>query len=351
MEDNRDYYSLQDVINTLKVFITYLRRKWWLLVLAIIAGGGLGAVYYFWQKPKYEAVTTFILEDKSSSNNGLAGLASQFGFNLGSLSGGGNMFAGDNILTILKSKKVMEQVLLNDIDTTSHNEKSLADYYLEFSGVKKSWKNSKVPIDFTLSNLKKRMDPKEDSILNDICHTIAKKNMKVDRVSKQGNIIQVKVTSRDCLFSRLLSERLVEEASKLYLEVKTSTLQNNVDQLQSRSDSLLYFLNRKSYSAAMSQQLDFNPGIKSAIVPVEIANRDKAVLGALYAEVTKNLELGKLMLAQQTPVIQVLDKSPELLSDNKKGLTFLILVFSFLSFVFFFLLLSVAYFLKGDKKT
>src|SRR5574337_1630614 len=102
MEKNKeDYYSLQDLIHHSKVFLYYLLKKWWLILLIAFVGAALGIGYYSIQKPKYKAITTFILEDNSGSGNGLAGLASQFGFNISSLTGGGNIFTGDNILNIL----------------------------------------------------------------------------------------------------------------------------------------------------------------------------------------------------------------------------------------------------------
>jgi hypothetical protein len=345
-ETKEEYYSLQDIANTLKAFMNHLLRKWWILVIAVIVGGVLGAGYYFTQKSKYEAVTTFILEEKSASGSGLAGLASQFGFNLGSLSGSGNLFAGDNILDILKSKKVVQQVLLSQVDSTTHNRKSLADYYLEFTGIMRSWQQKPLLANINLANVKNQITPLQDSILNVVYERITKKNLVAERTRKQGSIIKVQVTAQNCLFARLMSERLVEEAAKLYLDIRVGTAQENIRQLQRRSDTLLLLLNSKSYTTAASQPLDVNPGVRIATVPVEIATRDKTVLATLYGEVTKNLEASKLLLSQQTPVIQLLDSPSYLLVDKKKGLFFLLFVFSivagiiyasgaFLRFLFF----------------
>lgn len=320
-------------------------RRWWVLLLAFLVGAMLGVWYYYRQKPKYKAEITFILEERSSSGSSLAGLASQFGFNVGSLSGG-TMFSGDNILNILTSKKIVQQVLLS---TDNHGE-TLADLYLDFTGIKKSWQKKPAFASFKFAGISDPLTPVQDSVLNDIYQAIIKKNLEAGRVGKQSTIISVKATSPDCVFARLLVERLVDAASKLYLDVKTNNAQSNIDELQRRSDSLLVLLNRKSYTAAVSQPLDFNPGVRSAIVPTEIATRDKTVLAALYGEVTKSLEMSKLMLAQQTPVIQILDRPSILLSDNKKGLSFLILVFSFVSFAFFFVVLCASYFLRLGKK-
>lgn len=345
MEENKqEDYSLQDIINTSKAFMNHLLRKWWILALAIIAGAGLGAAYYYIQKPKYEAVTTFILEEKSANSSGLTGLASQFGFNLGNLNGGGSMFSGDNILTILKSKKVVEQVLLSKVDSSLHIGESLADYYLEFKKLKKNWQKKPSLANLSFRDIKNQITPVQDSILNVVYQGIVNKNLVAERASKQGSIIRVKVTAPDCIFARLMSERLVNAAANLYMDVRTGTAQENIRELQRRSDSLLYLLNIKSYSTAASQPLDVNPGVRTATVATEIGLRDKTVLATVYGEVTKNLEASKLLLSQQTPIIQLLDRPGYLLEDKRMGLLFLSVVFSFVAGLicmggFFFLFL------------
>src|SRR5687768_10867145 len=151
MEENKeDYYSASEILNHIKSFLQYLRKKSWLLILAILTGSSLGMVYYYKQKPKYEAETTFLLEEKSMSGGGLASLASQFGINVGGV-GGGSMFSGDNILNILTSEKVIRQVLLSRVDDKVHGKKTLADIYLDFTGIRKNWqKDSSFPdIHFT----------------------------------------------------------------------------------------------------------------------------------------------------------------------------------------------------------
>ena len=315
---------MSGLVNLVRSFLGYLQKKWWLLLLIGLTGAGLGAIYYYRQKPKYEAVTTFILEDKSAGGNGLSGLASQFGFNMGGLDGG-SIFSGDNILDILRSKKIVGKVLLSPVDSAT-NAKSLADLYVEFTGLKRRWEEKSGLVGINFSSQKATLSPKADSLLNGIYDQLIKDNISIDRYNKKGSIIKVQVTAANDLFARLMSERLVDEAGKLYLDIRIGTSQENIRQMQRRSDSLLVLLNRKSFAAAAGQPLDLNPAMRTAVVPVEIANRDKTVLATLYAEIIKNLEASKLLLSQQTPVIQLLDKPGYLLTDRRKGLLFLMVV-------------------------
>lgn len=323
--DSENFYSLSKLVQLLKSFLHFLVRKWPLLVLSAVLGLVCGYLYFAGQKPKYEAVSTFILEDRSSTGgNGLAGLASQFGVNINTGSGGGGIFGGDNILSILKSKNIVQRVLLTKSEDTDSS--SLADRYLLFKGMKKRWRGKPMLDSLNFKDSNGSLTQLQDSVLNLIYENVIKDNLSVDRTSKQGTIIRVMVIAPDRSFARLMTVRLIDEASKLYLDIKVGTEVNNIKQLQNKADSLLYLLNNKSYSVAANQLLDVNPGIRTAAVPSEIASRDKTVLGTLYAEVVKNLETSKLLLSQQTPVIQVLDRPSYLLDDHKKSLFFLLLV-------------------------
>jgi hypothetical protein len=345
-EKQEDYYSVGDILTGMKSFISQLKRRWWLFLLVACAGASVGAFYYLNQKPKYEAVCTFILEEKQTSMGGIGSIASQFGFDLGGMSGGGSIFAGDNILDILKSKKVVQQVLLSQIDSTDANSPTLSDLYLDFTRLKLKWKSKPALESINFSASHKKLNAVQDSVLNIIYDQITKKNLVAERANKKGTIIEVQVTAENPTFAKLLTERLVDQASRMYLNIKTGTEQANIYRMQRRSDSLLALLNNKSYAAAATQLLDVNPGLKSAAVPVEIAVRDKTVIGTLYTEVTKNLEASKLLLSQQTPVIQLLDTPGLSMFDNKKGFAFLIIAFSFGSLMIYLTMETVAFIIK-----
>ncbi|HVG15593.1 MAG TPA: hypothetical protein VM935_11550 [Chitinophagaceae bacterium] len=345
VEKNDEYYSLGDIMTKTRLFLRYLAKRLWLVLLAAGIGAGIGAYYYGVQKPKYEGICTFILEEKQSGLGGLGSIASQFGLDMGGM-GGGGIFSGDNILDILKSRKIVQQVLLTQVDSTNKLSPTLADIYLDFSKLKKEWKKRPdlTAINFRDSRL--TFNQTSDSVLNIVYKQIIKKNLVAERVSKKGTIIEVKMISENDTFSKLMTERLVQEAGKMYLLIKVGTAQQNIYRMQRRSDSLLSLLNNKSYTAAASQLLDVNPGLRTAIVPVEIATRDKTVIATLYTEVTKNLELSKLMLSQQTPVIQLLDRPGLSLFDNKRSLSFLIFAGGFIALTICLAFITVVYFLK-----
>ncbi len=349
-EVKQEYFSLRDIKFLIKPFLFFVFSKWWLFLFFISAGAGVAFIYYNVQKPRYDAVTTFILEEKSAGGGGLAGLASQFGFDMASLGAGGSMFSGDNILDILRSKKIIHKVLLSKAgDNKNLKEVTLADKFLHFSGWKERWAKKIGDVNFKAVFSEQDLTQKQDSVLNEIHKFLLEKSITAERVNKKGSIIKVQVSSVNSLFARLMTERLVEESARLYLDIKTGTAQTNIANMQRRSDSLLRLLNRKSYSAALSQPLDINPGIKAAAVPVEIATRDKTVIATLYVEVTKNLETSKLLMSQQTPIIQLLDRPGYLLDDHKRKLPFLLVVAALSSAMIFISIALILFVTKKNK--
>jgi hypothetical protein len=310
---------LGDVIESIKRFFSYLRSQSKLIALCGLLGLVLPLIYRALQKPAYAASTTFILEEKSATGGGLAGIASQVGLDLGSLGSGSSLFTGDNILDIIKSRVIIEKVLLTPISGNSG--KTLADLYLEFSGM-----GEKLPAPVSFASPSVTHTVYQDSVLYVMYDQIAKKNVSVDRLNKKGSIFKIVTVSQNQVFSKNFAERLLKETTTYYVNVKTSTAAANVKRLQARGDSLLRVLNAKSYNAASFQILDPNVAFKSMSVPAEVSSRDKSIVFSIYAEVTKNLEMSRIALVSQTPVIQLLDVPKYPLMDDRKSYLFLGLV-------------------------
>jgi hypothetical protein len=310
---------LGDVIESIKRFFGYLRFQFLLIVACGVLGLVLPLIYRAMQKPAYAASTTFILEEKSATGGGLAGLASQVGLDLGSLGGGSSLFTGDNILDIIKSRVIIEKVLLTPISGTSG--KTLADLYLEFSGM-----GERLPAPVSFAAAASAHSVYQDSVLYVMYEQIAKKNVSVDRLNKKGSIFKIVTVSQNQVFSKNFAERLLKETTTYYVDVKTSSASANVKRLQARGDSLLRVLNAKSYTAASYQILDPNVAFKAMSVPAEVSSRDKSIVFSIYAEVTKNLEMSRIALVSQTPVIQLLDVPKYPLMDDRKSYFFLGLV-------------------------
>ncbi|MCA6438560.1 MAG: hypothetical protein IM598_06780 [Chitinophagaceae bacterium] len=282
----------------------------------------LGFVYSLVQDPSYKGTVSFILDEKSSgTSGGLAGLASQFGFDIAGLGGSSGMLAGDNILDILTSQSIVTNVLLSKTDSSKGVQSAtLADRYLDFSGLKNKWKHKEASlsgISFARLDQGKVHSMMQDSILFVLYERLIKKHIKAERLNKKGSIITVTTQTSDPVFSKLFSERLVDETRKLYINVKTGVAAANMIRLEKRADSLQQIINAKSYQSASLQLLDANTAFKTESVPAEVSQRERMVAYAIYTEVMKNLEASRMTIANQTPVMQVLDVSAYPLQNQR----------------------------------
>lgn len=323
--------QLKDVITAVENAFKYVLSQAKLIGLLAAACGVLAFFYALTQSPKYDATTTFVLEEKTSSGGGLAGIASQFGVDLSSMSGGGaGLFSGDNILDIVKSRVILERVLLSKIDSSKGAQSpTLADLYLDFSGLRKKLASKSAALgDIHYNNLNgaTNLSIQQDSVLFSICQNLTKSNISVDRINKKGSIFKITTVTDNQVFSKNFTERLLLETTNYYVNIKTKNATANVQRLQKKADSLYGVLNEKSYSAASYQILDANAAYKSMTVPGELRQRDKNVVFGIYGEVIKNLEMSKMALVSQTPIIQILDVPKFPLIDQRKSVLLITLI-------------------------
>ncbi|MFZ9718851.1 MAG: hypothetical protein ACO3BD_05800, partial [Chitinophagaceae bacterium] len=248
-----NHLQVEDLLAGLRDFGRYLLSRYRLFLVAILTASLIGLGWGVLQPARYAGVTTFILEEKGSGG-GLEGLASQFGLDIGNIFGGGSgILSGDNILDIMRSKQIVYSVLLTKVDFAKGKDTiTLADHYLDVMGWRKKYPEL-----------------------------------------------------QDLYFYKSASQ---PTSLRFYINVKTGTSQANVSRLQARADSLSRILNQRTYQAAGMQILDANAAFRSYSVPAELSGREKMLVFELYAEVIKNLEMARIVLLNQTPVLQVLDR-------------------------------------------
>ncbi|MEN9950965.1 MAG: hypothetical protein RLY85_1717 [Bacteroidota bacterium] len=302
--------TIGQLIAKVRAVWKFLLSKWVRIFLVGTLGAVLGFVYAFLTPIKYVSRLTFVVEESKGVGGGLSALAGQFGFDLGG-GGGGGVFAGDNILLFLRSESLCRETLLTPYDDSGNV--TLADRYAEVREFKKAWSNSKKVGNINFAKYASGPMPRlEDSLLQVIIRkNLLMTDLSVAKPDKKASFIQVAVSTRDEKLSALFSQRLVSIATTRYVESKTKLKAANVALLQRRADSLAALLNDKTLRAASSQQVlvDVNPALKTAPIVAEISTREKSMIGTIFAEVVKNLEIAKSILSQETPAIQMVDQS------------------------------------------
>ncbi|MCF6402223.1 lipopolysaccharide biosynthesis protein [Chitinophaga filiformis] len=306
--NNSAEISLKELLIKLGEWWRFLLGKWLIICICGIVGAGLGLTLALIKKKSYVAELTFVMEDsKSSSLSAYAGLASQFGIDLGAGSGDIGVFSGENMQGFLKTRLMVEKTLLSPV-MVGGKQISLADLYLDFNKWQNNWKDKPIAgLHFPYGQDRKSFTLQQDSVLNIIQENIVKYNLEVAKPDKALSFVSVKVTSGDELFSKVFTETLVNKAIDFYVDTKTKRSKTSVDKLQATADSLEVLLNNKSYSLAVTQDMNINPVRQVSNVGTQKQQREKLMLETMYTEVVKNLEISKMSMAQETPLIQIVD--------------------------------------------
>lgn len=310
--DDSDEISLKDVILKVKRWWRFILSKWVIILLAGALGATLGLVYAFVKKPIYKAELSFALQD-DKPGGGLSsalGLASQFGIDLGGGSLGGE-FSGDNLLELMKSRSMVEKTLLTAINIEGRKT-TLANFYLSFNDLRDKWTNKPelVNIQFLPGLDRSQFSLTQDSLLGVFYKDLIKNNLGVNKVDKKLSIITLSVVSTNELFSKYFTEVLEKVVSDFYVQTKTEKSIKNVTILNRQTDSVRRALNAaiSGVAASIDASPNANPLLQTLHVPSQRRQVDVQANTAILSELVKNLEIAKMSLLQETPLIQVIDR-------------------------------------------
>jgi len=309
--------SLKEFIRELKEWQRFIRSKWLPLLLLAIIGGIAGFAYALIKKPQYKAVTKFVLEEEEQPGMlaNLGGLAAMAGIDIGSE---GGLFHGENIIELYTSRSMITAALLSPV-TASDKKVLLVDLYTDYKGLRQKWQSDHVLKDFRFSEqVSSRL---QDSIIGCIVKDINKEHLKVFK-SGQSSTLNVEVKAGNELFAKAFNEAIVQQVNEFYISAKTKKTKEALDILQAKSDSVLRIMNGAISSAAITADAtpNLNPTRQAQrVVPVQKAQFTAEANKAILSELIKNLELTKMKLMKETPLIEIIDKPIFPLEKDKPG--------------------------------
>lgn len=331
---NEDQISMEEIVFQIKSAYNFLSSKRILIILVGLIGGILGVVYSLTHKPLYTAECTFVLEDGEAGALGsYSGIASMVGIDIGG--GGSNgIFKGENIFQLYKSRLMIEKTLLKTA-TFDGKKMLLIDRYIESNNLRALWdmKQNLKHIKFTIP--KEKFTLSHDSIISNVVTDIKTNYLTVEKVDKKLSIVSVKVRSRDELFAKMFTEKIVENVNDFYVQTKTKKSLENVQVLQKQADSVRRALNASigGTASAIDENPNANPAFQILRVPSQRRQVDVQASAAIYEEVVKNLEISKISLRKEAPLIQVIDMPILPLKKKETGIVKATIIGTFLSVI------------------
>jgi len=321
--------NLRNLIHEISKWKKFLFSKWKTIVLFGILGALLGFTFASFSKKKYIAELTFSLDEKTSSIGAYAGIASQFGFDLGK--GEPGVFSGDNIVELFKSRLIIENTLLTPV-TINGKTDLLVNRYIHFNKMNESWdKDIEENLKFVSNVPRNKFRIEQDSILFMVSNEIKKYALSVEKVDKKLSIIDMKCLSYDDQFAKNFTEIMVKNVTEFYIDTKTKKIKSNIALLQNRVDSVKEALDMEMLNAAVNQDQNQNPAKVQGRIPLMKRQMNIQLLTTMYGELLKNLELTKITLMREEPLIQIIDRPIYPLPYNKPGRLIFLILGGFLS--------------------
>jgi len=311
-ENNIQEVSLKESIHNIIDLIKSMIRHWYIIIGISILGCLLGYFYAKTKKVLYTAYSTFVIESGNSEAGNANGVAAMLGMNIGS--GQGGMFQGESLFELYKSNKVIQEALFTPLVTDSSQlliQKLLQineDLSLAVA------KNSRV--DSLIQNASFFLKPEDqfertrDSLVIKVSNLLRDEYLIVEKPNKKANIIRVEVNAEDEEFSKLFNERIVLHVNNLYLELKSGKSRENVLILQHKVDSVkAVMMGAISRASIISDETpNLNPTRQSERnIPLQQSMATTETNKVILNELLRNLEMSKIGLSKETPLIQVLD--------------------------------------------
>ena len=187
----------------------------------------------------------------------------------------------------------------------------LIDYYIQFNNLRKVW-NEKIELknlNFELHRGEK-FNRTQDSILGVMVKTINGGFLTISKPDKKLSIIKVEVKAQDEFFAKAFNDQIVQNVNDFYVQTKTKKAIDNLDILQHQTDSVRNVLNGAIYATAAVA--DATPNLNSTRqvlrAPALRSQFNAEANKAILTQLVQNLELAKLSLRKETPLIQIIDK-------------------------------------------
>ena len=249
----------------------------------------------------------------------LSSLGSQFGINLGG--GSSSAFGGENLLELMKSRRLVVQTLFDSVNLKGQDTRLLEYYLLRHSVMDEDLE----PVSFSNVETFEQCNYRQDSLLNIIYKNLTREALIVTIIDRDLAFKVVEFTDIDEQFAKVFVENLTKNVTEFYVETKTSQSKKNILMLQEKADSVERELSKNMVSAAVSRDRSVFSSNTRSLVNTTKKQMKAQMLGTIYAEVIKNLELSKTVAAHNEPLIQVIDSPRFPLEKQRSSLITMLL--------------------------
>ncbi len=314
-ENYDDEISLKDLVLKLQEFWREMWKYWWMVILFCIPFLAFFLYKHVSHIKTYKANLSFMVnEDEGGGGlSAVSGVLGSFGLG-GSVGGEYNL---EKMLSLLKSRKIIQEVLLDTLEMDGHKD-FFANHLILSQELHEEWEDLDIDdVDlrgFLFSHPKiSKFTLNENTVLKYL-HTLlignadkGIENLLTSNITDDTGIMEIGITSRNEILSIALTEALYERLSKFYVDKSIEKHSKTFEIISSKADSLQGELRSSEYALAVFK--DTNRGLYNRKDQLEEFRLEaKAqMLGAAFLKVVEQKEIAEFTLNDKTPVVQIID--------------------------------------------
>lgn len=304
IQHDEDELSLKEIILQIQNYAYFLLRKWKVLLICAIIGLLGGLAYAMLSGTEYKATITFVTDGQEQVSP-YAGLAANFGINLGNREGN-NLFAGQNIYELMKTRRILESTLLTPVSINGDSTLLISEY-IRMNKLRKKWRK-----DPHLQNLTFNIAPSDftiyhDSVITSICDVLRENNLQFADIDPEVSILSATVVSADEQFSRLFAINMIRKVGQYYIETTTKTTRTTLEVMSKRLDSIKTQLYRAMGHVAAFSDNNANLVRQRPRVEQQKSMIKMEVNSAIYKQLVAAVENARMELQKKTPLFEVVD--------------------------------------------
>lgn len=325
-EPNKDI-SLKEFILRINFYFRELLRKWYIVLACSIIFGALFGLRAYYADKKYIAELTFMVnEDTGPSMNAIAANI------LGRFDGGAGKYNLEKILSLSRSKSIIEQTLVKK-KTVDGKYDYLANHFITNYELNTSVKDTLLK-DFYFSDDSINTLAESTMMLNIYLALTGEKGLFSSSSNDKSGIMTLRLISNNEDLSQSFINTMFEVLSNFYIEKSIEKEKLTYDLLKQRVELLYNRMNNQLDKATSYTDKSMGIWEESSRLPSIKLTRDSRISTELYGEILKNLEIADFTMKSKTPFIQQIDYPRKPLITEEAGLYIQIVIGGIIGFLF-----------------
>jgi len=319
-----DEITLKELILKVKEFFQEVLKNWWLVVLITIPF----VLYFFYQTYKtpitYTSELTFMMnEDDGGGFGALGGLAASFGFG----GGGGGEFNLEKMLSLLKSRNIIQQGLFEKTEIDGKVD-FFANHLIREYDYHKKWEESENLKGFIFKNDKVEEFSRIEyqalkNVYAKVIGSAKTPGILSSNINEDTGIMTLNIESVNEHLSIKLLHSLFEKLSTFYVDKTIEKQQQTYEITKTKADSLLGVMNYTQNRLLKLKDSNRNTTLNQYRSEELKLERDYQISLIAYGEAIKNKEIADFSLKSKTPFIQSIDLPIPPLKPNKTLITYI----------------------------